>query len=205
MLYVTGMGSTIVRELAAMMPEETIRRLPGDMSDPELRLELPADVPTGARFLFASGLIYSHPLEGQTPGEVEASLWCNAMNVARWCRHILQHVKGARICVVGSESAKAGSYDMTYAMGKAALHAFVTFQPITPGQQLCAVAPPIISDSNMVKQRHDYPAVLERRRHVTSKQVAEAVWRSLYHLPPFMRTNCVVSVGESEVCPWPQG
>jgi hypothetical protein len=51
---------------------------------------------------------------------------------------------------------------------------------VKPTQTVACVIPPIISDSGMTRRRHDYPAVLDARRTVSAKEVAEKVHWALF-------------------------
>jgi short-subunit dehydrogenase len=183
MLAVTGYNTTIIKALAVLAGEQVTR------------IESDVDVPiVGARYVLAAGvLIGKHPAE-QTIGELMESAWVNLMRPIRLCERILVTTSDARICVVGSHSAIAGSFDRAYAASKAGLHQYVLTRGTGSTQQLFCVAPTIISDSGMTARRHDYPAVLKKRRTVTAEQVALAIYRHLYDPNPNPLTNAVVPV-----------
>lgn len=172
MLAVTGISTTIVKEYLLLRPETTIRieAIPS-LAHPSPELH----IPPADRYILAAGLLHQKPLADQTEKEVLASLSVNFINVIRVCERVLSENLEARICVIGSESGYRWSYDDAYAGAKAAIHSYVENRRVYRKQQLVCVAPTVISDSGMTMRRKDYPEVLERRRTVTAKQVAEII------------------------------
>ena len=182
MLAVTGFRTTIVRELAKLI-DCHVARISADLS----RLDTEFDIPPAANhFVLAAGVLWQRQTAEQTAGEIATSLAVNMVNVVRLCESILATKPDARIVVIGSESASKGSFDQTYAVAKAGVHAYCRWRQVLPTQLLVCLAPPIISDSGMTKKRHDYPAVLFQRKHVTAAQVAKSVRSLLYDAPAGM-------------------
>jgi NAD(P)-dependent dehydrogenase (short-subunit alcohol dehydrogenase family) len=134
------------------------------------------------RYVLAAGILRQQPLREQSGFDVRIGLAVNMISVVRIADTILARRENARICIIGSESGMNGSYDEAYAMAKAAVHAWVSWAKtkVTITQTVACVIPPIISDSGMTRRRHDYPHVLDTRRTVTAKQVAEEVKRTLF-------------------------
>lgn len=181
MIAVTGYRTTIVRELANLVAPVEVQRIDADLARLDARFVMP---PRATRFVLAAGLLYAKPLRLQSVEEVVASLAVNMVNVVRLCETILDTVEDARVCVIASESAFSGSFDHTYAMGKAGVVTYVGARRVKRSQLLVAIAPPIIADSGMTERRHDYPEVLARRRHVFARDVAANVYRHLYESSP---------------------
>lgn len=171
MLAVTGFRTTIVQELAKLI------------SDPIARISGP-DIPAANRFVFAAGVLHQKNILEQSEDDIAVSLTVNLIDVLQLCERILTTNRDARICVIGSVSAYRGSYDQTYAVAKAGVHAYSRFRDVLPTQQLTVVAPPIIRDSGMTLKRKDYPAVLKTRCTVSAAEVAAVVKRCLYDMPP---------------------
>lgn len=191
MLAVTGRNTTIVAELARLLPGEDIVRINADLSDPHT----PLDLPTAPRYVLAAGLLYNKkPIEQQTDSEILASLSVNCINAIRIVERVFAAQHDARICVIGSESAFKGCFDETYFLGKAALHSYVKARRTSLNQQLVCVSPDVISDSGMTRRRHDYPGVLTTRPMVTAREVAEVIKRALYDNPPDYATGCILRV-----------
>ncbi len=139
------------------------------------------------RYLFCQGLLYDKRAADQTNDEIAASIKVNALDVISSCEYIFANNADARICVLGSESAFAGSFDETYAMAKRALHHYVEHKRLMlPGQQLVAVAPSIISDAGMTLRRKDQQELERRRlshpmgRFATAREVAALIYFLLY-------------------------
>lgn len=176
MIAVTGIRTTIIRELSSMVSEEVVK-LAANLGQFGSDYALPEDVD---KFVFAAGVLRQQKLIEQTGFDVRISLAVNLVSVARLCEMILTSRPNARICVIGSESGFNGSFDETYAMCKAAVHSYVSWRKVLETQSLTCVSPPIISDSGMTMRRGDYPQVLKERRTVTARQVAEKVCKSLY-------------------------
>lgn len=190
-LIVTGYATSIVYELGELVPDDPFVRMGIELARPDVNL---ASMPRGERYLLAAGVLHQKPILEQTWSEMIESLSVNAINVIRICETILERQADARICVVGSESASRGSFDLTYAAGKAAVHAYVKARKTKPQQQLVCVSPTIIADSGMTSRRKDYPAVLEERETVTAIEVARVIHRVLYKHPPDTLTGCVIPV-----------
>lgn len=172
MLAVTGLNTTIVQSYLTMRPQTVVRisaRPSLAHPTPELK------VPHADRYILAAGVLTPATLLKQTEKQIVDSLCVNFVNVVRICEEILHNVEHARVCVIGSESGINWSFDDTYAASKAAVHRYVETRGVKRKQQLVCVAPPIISDSGMTRRRHDYPTVLQTRRSVTSKEVAEVI------------------------------
>lgn len=162
---------------------EFIKLLP-----PDERVKLDDDVNrTHERYLICTGYLAGKSLGDLTLDEADATWWRNFVDVATECDQILANNPIARICVIGSESGYAGSYDMAYAGAKSALHMYVARKTLSgPQQQLVAIAPAIIWDSGMTQRRSDL-ALCEKRgsnrrrgRHLQAVEVARLAHFVLY-------------------------
>lgn len=138
------------------------------------------------RYLFCQGVLNGKSVLEQTGDEITNSYYVNFSWIAAQCKRILAGNGDARICVIGSESAFAGSHDQAYADHKRYLHEFVESQPLRPNQQLICIAPTIIGDAGMTTRRADIEN-LERRklahpkeRFLTADEVAGLVHHVLY-------------------------
>lgn len=196
MIAVSGFRSTIVQSLKERVDDE-FHRLDVTWDAPNCMLHLvPLDC---ERYLLAAGLLHPKPLLTQSLAEVHDSIWINALNVARCVKYVLEFNPRARICVVGSQSARNGSYDETYAMSKAAIEAFVRFTKTAKDQQLVCVSPPIIRDSGMTCRRADYPDVLAKRPTCSAADVARAIKVVLYDTSPDVYNNVCAAVTPAEI------
>lgn len=180
-LAVTGFRTTIVQALRALLPAgEEIVRVPMDTS----RMEEPLRVPKAERFLLAAGMLLGKPMSEYTTADYGQMLACNVVNPIRICEWVLATNPTARICVIGSESARTGSFDKVYAATKAALHAYVQQRRVREGQQLVLVSPPIILDSGMTARRPDRDRLVETRYTCSAPDVAAIVHKLLYKFEP---------------------
>ena len=179
MLAVTGYGTSIVRELSRLI-DEPISRIGGSGSQ---WFDSDFIIPDAERFVLAAGVLYGKRVADQSVYDIATGLAINLISPMRLCEEILAKNDRARICVIGSESGFSGSFDDVYAAAKAGLHGYVLSRKVLPTQQLVAVAPPIISDAGMTMRRPDYPAILSKRKTVTSQQVAIVVHQLLYGPP----------------------
>jgi NAD(P)-dependent dehydrogenase (short-subunit alcohol dehydrogenase family) len=170
-IAVTGARTTIVRALAKLVPDEIVR-IDADLST----FDAECDIPIADRYVLAAGVLIGKRTLDQSADEIMRTIAVNLVNVIRLCDRILDTHPTARICVVGSESAYRGSFDMTYAVSKAAVHAYVQAKKLQPGQQLVAVAPHIVIDSGMTQRRTDVAELTASgRRFIPPQAVAEAI------------------------------
>ena len=176
MLAVTGYRSRIVEELRSLLPEgeEIVRTGRGNEF-------IYAD-----RYLLCAGVLRPKRIAEQTQAEIDESLAVNLIEPIQLCERILGMNENARICVMGSESGFAWSFDGVYAAAKAALHKYVETKKLGPHQQLVCVAPSIVADTGMTERRQDVEN-LERRkemhpkkRFLTAKEVARLIHFLLY-------------------------
>ena len=151
MLAVTGLRSRIIEELIPLLPQG------------EQVVRIDEEPPVAWRYVLCAGTLNRKPLYDQSMTEITDSLHVNLVRPIQLCEAILRREGPARIVVIGSESGFAWSYDDTYAAAKAGLHRYVETRKLRPDQQLVAIAPSIIADTNMTRSRKD-TANLESRR-----------------------------------------
>lgn len=177
MLIVTGYRSAITQALLPMLPaNETAER--SDTIDP----------PTDAeRYFFCAGALQSLPINAQPEEVMLETFLVNCGHVVRACDRIIAVNDRARICVMGSESGFAWSFDGVYAAAKAALHRYVETKKLrTHNQQIVCVAPSIIEDAGMTLRRADKDRLEARRkahpkgRFLLAQEVARLVHHVLY-------------------------
>lgn len=173
MIAVTGRSTTIVAELERLSGEEIVR-IEGDWKWAGFEFELPDT----DRFVFAAGHLVGKKLSEQSGIEQMQTFNINTLNPMVLCERALQRPK-ARIVIIGSMSGINGSFDMCYAVSKAAIHCYADMRNIGPDQSLNVIAPTIIADSGMTRRRPDYEKVLKERRTVTARHVASKVLDAL--------------------------
>ncbi len=186
MLITTGTRSTIVQALGDLLETEEIE--PAErVANTVWQLD---HAPPDTRLVLAAGYLTSKRLEEQTAEERSLSQWLNYEQPVLLAQQALRELPLVRIAIVGSWSARTGSYDAGYAYWKRQLQAWIEranngrMPLVKPEQQLVCIAPPIIADSGMTKRRHDYPDVLAQRPHCFAIDVARAIKGALYEHPP---------------------
>lgn len=195
MIAIRGYSSTIAQELAKLLPaDETVHVV-----------HRGAHMPTDAdRYFICQGLLRPKSVDQQTKAEIEEGWEVNLRYITKRCDWVLSQNDRARICVIGSESAFSGSYDMTYATTKKLLHDYVKEKRLyTPEQQLVCVAPSIIEDSGMTERRLDQDRLDKRRREhpkrrfLRAREVARLV-RFLLYVDDGYVCNAVIRMNGGE-------
>lgn len=177
MLIVTGYRSAITQALLPMLP-------PNETAERGEALDRPTDA---ERYFFCAGMLRSQSTMAQTETEMAETFNVNCGHVIRACDRIFAVNDDARICVMGSESGFAWSFDGVYAAAKAALHRYVETKKLrTHNQQLVCIAPSIIEDAGMTLRRNDQDRLEARRnahpkgRFLLAQEVARLVHHVLY-------------------------
>lgn len=192
---VAGATSTIAKAFCSMLPEGVM-----PWCD---RLAEFDDVSLGTidRFLICTGYLAGKTLRELEPEEAQLTWLKNFVQPARFCDRLFALNPKARVCLIGSESGFAGSYDMAYAGAKAALHLYVQTKRLEhPGQQLVAIAPTVIWDTHMTQRRDDLAAVGRRfgaTRHgrcLTAPEVAQQAYQALFAATPYL-SNTIIRMG----------
>lgn len=165
MIGVTGIRSTIIKELSEY--DDVTRITTEDIGSDEIDW-----------YVLASGVIQPKTWLDQSLDELQETFRVNVIDTITVCEKILANKSNARICIIGSASGFRSSFDMAYAVSKAAIHSYVKMKHLGPCQKLFAVAPWIIKDSNMAKRRHDYDRIKDGP-YITSDKVAEAIYGGL--------------------------
>lgn len=161
-LAINGGRSQIARALVKnwLSPHETVIQVKRGEHMP----------PDAVRYLFCQGLLTGKAYPDQTEQEIVDGYHVNYTWIANQCDRIFDANARARVCLIGSESGFAGSYDPVYAEAKRQLHLYTENKRLrTPDQQLVCIAPSIIADAGMTIRRKDV-ADLERRMEAHPKQ-----------------------------------
>lgn len=183
MIAIRGINSKIAQELIKLLPTEEYLNAFAVGRDP---VPGDSDLWHADRYFFCQGLLRPCQIGDQTEAERAEGFSVNAGQVIGACDRILETNPKARICVMGSESGFAWSYDGVYAAAKAALHRYVETKRLKPDQQLVCVAPSIIADAGMTTRRDDQEILVSRlrehpkRRFLMSEEVARMVHFLLY-------------------------
>lgn len=161
MIAISGLRTTIA--------EAFVRRLPDGESIFHLTRDRLLPTGYGNRYLIAQGLLLGRTARDHSAAASTETWEANFLHIVQKIDHAMDTDSAARVVVIGSESAFAGSYDMAYAGAKAALHLYVETKKLKPHQQLVAISPGIIADSGMTLRRQD-TSTLEERRAAHPKQ-----------------------------------
>jgi NAD(P)-dependent dehydrogenase (short-subunit alcohol dehydrogenase family) len=178
MIAIRGFRSWIAQQLLTLLPaDESVLPIERDRDAPRM-----CD-----RYLFCAGVLHGKRRQELTTEELTTSLFVNWLQVVEDCDRIFAANDVARVCVIGSESGFAGSYDDTYAEAKKQMHAYIERKTLrTSQQQLVCIAPSIIADAGMTTRRKDIDHLALRReqhpkqRFLQSIEVARLVHHVLY-------------------------
>lgn len=162
-------------ELAKLLPDEELIQVKYRGEG----MAGPCVFPLADRYIYAAGYLAGARFSELTTDQINATLALNLINAMRFTEEALKNPV-ARICLIGSNSATAGSYDELYAASKAGLVGYCASKRVTRTQQLTIVCPPLISDAGMTIRRKDFPEVLYRRKFSTSLEVATTIKRVLW-------------------------
>ena len=173
--FATGYRTTIVTALVELMPEVCFSHITSrDVT--WFGLSTASDVPVSyPRYVFAQGYLGGKRILETAPDMIQKMLSVNLIDVVIQCERILKDNDRARVCVVGSDSGVKGSFDETYFLAKAALHAYVQERQVGRNQQLVAVSPSIILDSGMSTRRADYKKIMTSQRYLTKGRFVTSV------------------------------
>jgi NAD(P)-dependent dehydrogenase (short-subunit alcohol dehydrogenase family) len=156
-------------------------------------LELDCD-----RYLICSGVLHGEPVAVMDEAALDETFKVNFSDVVKFCDVLFEVNAYAKVCVIGSESAVKGSFDMAYAGAKAALHLYVESKRLrTEHQHLVCVSPTIIEDSGMTTRRHDLSDVLlrgEKRRMKRWLQAEEVARVAHFALNERALSNTVIHI-----------
>lgn len=199
MIAIRGAGSAIVQALRPLLPADEM------VVEVSRHAQMPAD---SNRHLFAAGVLYPKQIGDQDAAEIAESFFVNAAWVMQDCDRLIAANDHVRICVIGSESGFAGSFDGSYAASKAALHRYVETKRLrTPDQQLICIAPTIIRDAGMTLRRADLRSVDARaaehpkRRWLAAIEVARLIRFCLYEDQGYLSGTVIrMNGGASTAC-----
>lgn len=190
MIAIRGYSSGLARALLPLLPERE-KAVPVERGGCN----------TGAeRHLFAQGLLRPAAVSQQSNAEIAESLMANAICTIQQCDLIFAVNDQARVCVIGSESGFAWSFDGAYAAAKAAVHRYVETKRLPkPQQQLICIAPSIIADGGMTTRREDAKnlaakeAAHPKGRFLTCAEVAKWIKFVLYEADDYA-TGVVIRI-----------
>jgi NAD(P)-dependent dehydrogenase (short-subunit alcohol dehydrogenase family) len=170
---ITGGSSTVIGALVPLLPVDNLcltRRLCDMRHLGQVDYAI-NEIQSSDWIVVAHGMLSAEPFLTRDQIDIQESMAVNLLSVVRICEIALQANPDVRICVIGSESVRKGSHDVAYWLAKAALHAYVRGRRLEhPGQQLVCVAPSMIGNTGMTRQK-------------TEAELAEAIERHPKHRP----------------------
>lgn len=187
-ILLTGVRSKIIQELKPLLPcaPRELTREQCEMSSVGSVDSYRDLIAASNRIVLAHGTISGKAFLERVGNNIEASLNCNLLSMVRVCEIALANNPNVRIVVIGSESARKGSFDLAYSLAKAGLEAYVTNRRLEhPGQQLMCVSPSMIEDSGMAAQKTEAEisaakTATPKGRGLTASEVARMIHYLLY-------------------------
>jgi NAD(P)-dependent dehydrogenase (short-subunit alcohol dehydrogenase family) len=153
MYGVTGTKSTIAQEFTALCTLDGQPVVEASIDD------MPRDLDS---YLICTGFLAGKDLVHISDEDAARTWELNFLKPARFADEVFQFNPKARICIIGSESGFAGSFDMAYAGAKAALHLYIQQKKLAGDQLLIGLAPHIIWDTRMTQSRSDLEVLAKR-------------------------------------------
>lgn len=191
MIGIAGHNTTIAEEFVSLLPGEKFVR--DRLQDMPLNL---------GKYLICVGFLAGRNILEINNEDAWRTWSTNFLEPARFCERLFMVNPDARVCLIGSESAVVGSYDMAYGGAKAALHHYVETKKLTgPMQQLVAISPCIIRDSGMTGRRNDLGRVearaslIRQGRWLEAREVAALARDMLCNATPFL-SNTIIRLRE---------
>lgn len=185
-VVITGIKSSISQNFIKLLGEVNVHGI---------RVENINNYLMADKYLFCQGVLYSKTEEDQTKEEKKRSEFINFQSIVNACNKILEKNAKARICIIGSESGYRGSFDASYAKYKKKIHEYIETTTLQfPTQQIVGLAPTIIEDTDMTKNRKDQDNLDRRRkehpmkRFLKSSEVASMAYTLLYEQPYINKT-----------------
>ncbi|TAK83393.1 MAG: SDR family oxidoreductase [Aquabacterium sp.] len=143
------------------------------------------------RYLICTGYLAGKSIDEIRSDHLAETFSRNFAEIARFCDKVFAIRPEARVCIIGSESGFAGSYDMAYAGAKAAIHLYIETKRLKYAEQMIVgIAPGIIWDSNMTQSRDDRELLSDVSDHnrlgrwISAKEVAELAHYLLMEASP---------------------
>jgi short-subunit dehydrogenase involved in D-alanine esterification of teichoic acids len=152
------------------------------------------------KILLLQSVISSTPVLKRKSSDILSQVSINLLSVIKVCEIALRYNKYVKIIILGSESGIKGSFDIIYALTKAAIHKYVEERKIKyPKQQLLCIAPSTIIDANMTVKRRDGHNVVRaiknnpKKRGVLSKEISNLIYSLFYEQKDYL-SNIVIRV-----------
>ena len=202
--FITGANCQIGKELIKILPKESNIFKP---SKKELNLEnfkinkkvFQTIKTCDVIILLHSMIIPKHHLNKSSNEKIK-QIKINLLSTIEIAEIALKYNKKAKIFIMGSESGKKGSYDIIYALTKAALHKYIEERRILfPKQQLVGLAPSTIIDGKITIKRKDKKNVKKsirfnpKKRGIYSYEISKFIYSLIFFNTDYI-SNTVIDI-----------
>ena len=201
---ITGASCKIGASFIAMLPKSSTIYKP---TKQELNLEninqikrLKRNIINSDVLILLHSVIIPKPHLKKNLTEKIKQLKINLLSTLEITEIALKYNKNAKIFILGSESGKKGSYDIIYALTKAALHKYIEERKILfPGQQLVGIAPSTIIDGKITLERQDKANVKKsinmnpKKRGILSNEISKLIYSLVFFNTDYI-SNIVIDV-----------
>ena len=201
-ILIIGKNSKIAKEFIKKVSKSTTIIKPSktewDMKDIDFDLNKINQIKKMDKILLLQSVISSTPLLKRKSPDILSQVSINLLSVIKVCEIALQYNRHVKIIILGSESGIKGSFDIIYALTKAAIHKYVEEKKIKYSkQQLLCIAPSTIIDANMTvirKDGHNVARAIKnnpKKRGVLSKEVSNLIYSLFYEQTDYL-SNIVI-------------
>jgi len=203
-ILIIGKNSKIAKEFIKKVSKSTTIIKPSktewDMKEIDFDLKKINQIKKMDKILLLQSVISSTPVLKRKSSDILSQVSINLLSVIKVCEIALRYNKYVKIIILGSESGIKGSFDIIYALTKAAIHKYVEERKIKyPKQQLLCIAPSTIIDANMTVKRRDGHNVVRatknnpKKRGVLSKEISNLIYSLFYEQTDYL-SNIVIRV-----------
>lgn len=201
-ILIIGKNSKIAKEFIKKVSKSTTIIKPSktewDMKDLDFDLNKINQIKKMDKILLLQSVISSTPVLKRKSPDILSQVSINLLSVIKVCEIALRYNRHVKIIILGSESGIKGSFDIIYALTKAAIHKYVEERKIKyTKQQLLCIAPSTIIDANMTVKRKDGHNVARaiknnpKKRGVLSKEVSNLIYSLFYEQTDYL-SNIVI-------------
>ena len=201
-ILIIGKNSKIAKEFIKKVSKSTTiikpSKIEWDMNDIDFNLNKINQIKKMDKILLLQSVISSTPVLKRKSSDILSQVSINLLSVIKVCEIALRYNKHVKIIILGSESGIKGSFDIIYALTKAAIHKYVEERKIKYSkQQLLCIAPSTIIDANMTVKRKDSHNVARaiknnpKKRGVLSKEVSNLIYSLFYEQTDYL-SNIVI-------------
>jgi short-subunit dehydrogenase involved in D-alanine esterification of teichoic acids len=201
-ILIIGKNSKIAKEFIKKVSKSTTIIKPSktewDMNNIDFNLKKINQIKKMDKILLLQSVISSTPILKRKSLDILSQISINLLSVIKVCEIALRFNKNVKIIILGSESGIKGSFDIIYALTKAAIHKYVEERKIKYSkQQLLCIAPSTVIDSKMTLKRRDGHNVTKsiknnpKKRGLLSKEISNLIYSLFYEQTNYL-SNIVI-------------